>query len=44
LKNYTKAYLHHLFKVADPLATRLASLNNLEFYFNLSDGLRKMMM
>ena len=32
LKNNTKAYLHHLFKVKDPLGQRLASLNNLEFY------------
>lgn len=40
LRNYTKAYLHHLFKVADPLATRLASLNNLEFYFDLIEKIR----
>lgn len=35
LKNYTKAYLHHLFKLNEPLGQRLASLNNLEFYNEL---------
>lgn len=40
LRNYSKAYLCHLFKVADPLATRLASLNNLEFYLDLIQKLR----
>jgi queuine tRNA-ribosyltransferase len=32
LKSYTRAYLHHLFKINDPLAGWLATLNNLEFY------------
>jgi queuine tRNA-ribosyltransferase len=32
LKGNTKAYLHHLFKMNDPLGQKLASLNNLEFY------------
>ncbi len=35
LRNHSKAYLHHLFKINDPLGARLASLNNLEFYSNL---------
>lgn len=35
LKNCSYAYLHHLFKLDDPLAQRLASLNNLEFYNEL---------
>ena len=35
LKNYSLAYLHHLFKINDPLGARLASLNNLEFYSEL---------
>ncbi|MFZ1720225.1 MAG: hypothetical protein WAU28_02630 [Candidatus Moraniibacteriota bacterium] len=38
---YTKAYLKHLFKVADPLAGRLASLHNLRFYARLMEELRK---
>jgi len=37
LQNYSKAYLHYLFKAKDPLGTRLASLNNLEFYKKLMD-------
>lgn len=40
LRNYTFAYLNHLFKIKDPLATRLASLNNLEFYLNLMKDIR----
>lgn len=38
---YTKAYLKHLFKVADPLAGRLASIHNLRFYARLMESLRK---
>jgi queuine tRNA-ribosyltransferase len=37
---YTRAYLKHLFKVADPLALRLASLHNLRFYARLLEKLR----
>lgn len=32
VRGHSRAYLHHLFKVGDPLAARIASLNNLEFY------------
>lgn len=32
LQLYSKAYLHHLFKLNEALGQRLASLNNLEFY------------
>lgn len=32
IKGTTKAYLHHLFKMNEPLGQKLASLNNLEFY------------
>jgi len=39
--NYTKAYLKHLFRVADPLAGRLASMHNLRFYARLMESLRK---
>lgn len=41
LKKYTKAYLHHLFKVQDPLALKLATLNNIEFYLNLMRDIRE---
>jgi len=40
LQEYTKAYLHHLFKLKEPLGQRLASLNNLEFYFDLMGKIR----
>jgi queuine tRNA-ribosyltransferase len=32
---YGRAYLHHLFKVKDPQAERLASIHNLRFYTRL---------
>jgi len=32
LKNNSRAYLHHLFRLNEPLGHKLASLNNLEFY------------
>jgi queuine tRNA-ribosyltransferase len=41
LRGHTKAYLHHLFKINDPLGARLASLNNLEFYSELLNKLGK---
>ncbi|MBU1131347.1 tRNA guanosine(34) transglycosylase Tgt [Patescibacteria group bacterium] len=40
LKEYSKAYLRHLFSVNEPLALRLATLNNLEFYINLMKEIR----
>ncbi len=35
LRQYSKAYLNHLFKLKEPLGQRLVSLNNLEFYLDL---------
>ncbi len=40
LRKHTLAYLHHLFKINDPLGSRLASLNNLEFYSELMKSLK----
>ncbi|HLD27859.1 MAG TPA: tRNA guanosine(34) transglycosylase Tgt [Patescibacteria group bacterium] len=40
LRNYSKAYLRHLFSVGEPLALRLATLNNLEFYLDLMREIR----
>lgn len=40
-QNYTRAYLRHLFRVADPLAGRLATLHNLRFYARLMERLRQ---
>lgn len=41
LRLYTKAFLHHLFRLKEPLGQQLASLNNLEFYNRLMRELRK---
>ncbi|HLN19165.1 MAG TPA: tRNA guanosine(34) transglycosylase Tgt [Patescibacteria group bacterium] len=40
-RNYTRAYLRHLFAVGEPLALRLASIHNLKFYLDLMDKLRR---
>lgn len=40
-KNYNRAYLHHLFKVKEPLAARLATLHNLTFYNKLMIVIRE---
>jgi queuine tRNA-ribosyltransferase len=37
---YSRAYLHHLIKVKDGLAERLATIHNLRFYTRLVEGLR----
>jgi len=41
LRKYTKAYLRHLFTIGEPLAQRLATLNNLEFYLELMKKIRE---
>jgi len=41
LREHSKAYLHHLFKVSESLGQRLASLNNLEFYARLMKTVRQ---
>ncbi|MEK7139295.1 MAG: tRNA-guanine transglycosylase, partial [Patescibacteria group bacterium] len=41
LRHYTKAYLHHLFKTEEPLALRLSTLNNVEFYLELMCRIRQ---
>ena len=40
LRRHSKAYLHYLFKISEPLALRLASLNNLEFYLKMISEVR----
>jgi queuine tRNA-ribosyltransferase len=40
LKNHTRGYLHHLFRLNEPLGQNLASLSNLEFYLKLMKSLR----
>jgi queuine tRNA-ribosyltransferase len=39
-RTYSRAYLHHLFKVGDTSAERLATLHNLRFYVRLVERLR----
>jgi len=39
-QNYSRAYLHHLFALKEPLAMRLASLHNLKFYLDLMKKIR----
>lgn len=39
--NYTKAYLHHLFKAKEILGHRLASIHNLHFMVNLVKQMRR---
>jgi len=41
LREYSLAYLNHLFSVGEPLAQRLATLNNLEFYLQLMRRIRE---
>ncbi|MCG2687126.1 hypothetical protein L6278_03290 [Candidatus Parcubacteria bacterium] len=41
LKDYSLGYLHHLFKAGEPLAIRLATLNNLDFYLGLMKIIRE---
>lgn len=40
-KNYTRAYLHHLFKESELLALRLASIHNLHFIQSTVKGARE---
>ena len=40
-KNYSRAYLHHLFNIEDSTAGRLASIHNLRTYTKLMELLRK---
>lgn len=39
---YSRAFLHHLFRVGDHLAMRLATIHNLRFYARLTDALRRL--
>ena len=41
-RNYSRAYLRHLFAVKEPLALRLTALHNLKFYLDLMNGLKKL--
>lgn len=38
-KNYTRAYIHHLFRVGEPLGAQMAALHNLRFFVHLMSAL-----
>ena len=40
-KNYSRAYLHHLFKAKEILGLMLLSLHNIHFYLNLMKNIRE---
>jgi len=40
-KNYSRAYLRHLFSAGEPLALRLATIHNVNFYLELMRRIRK---
>jgi queuine tRNA-ribosyltransferase len=39
-RNYSRAYIHHLMKIEEPLLNRLATIHNLRFYARLIEKLR----
>ncbi len=41
-RDYTVAYMHHLFDIGDPLGLRLATLHNLRFYTQLLERASKL--
>ena len=40
-QNYTKAYLHHLFRCNEGFGTRLASIHNTRFLIHLMEDARR---
>ena len=40
-KNYTKAYIHHLFRTQEGLSTRLMSIHNIRFLIKIVEGARE---
>ncbi|AJE02962.1 tRNA guanosine(34) transglycosylase Tgt [Geobacter pickeringii] len=39
-RNFTRAYLHHLFNANEVLSAILASIHNVHFYLNMMEGIR----
>ena len=39
-QHYTRAYIHHLFRVGEPLGGQMATLHNLRFYVKLMEKLK----
>lgn len=42
-QQYSRAYLHHLFKIEEMLSCRLATIQNLRFYLRMMEELRKIL-
>ena len=40
-RNFSRAYLHHLYKTNELLYHRLATIHNLKFYLDLMAEIRK---
>jgi queuine tRNA-ribosyltransferase len=40
-KNYSRAYINHLFKIREPLGMRLAALHNIRFFMDLMRMIRE---
>lgn len=40
-KQYTRAFLRHLFAINEPLALRLATIHNLHFYLNMMEEMKR---
>jgi queuine tRNA-ribosyltransferase len=40
-QNFSRAYLHHLFRLGEILGARLNTLHNLHYYQELMAGMRK---
>jgi queuine tRNA-ribosyltransferase len=40
-KNFSRAYLHHLFKIGEILGSRLNTIHNLHYYLTLMAEMRK---
>ncbi len=40
-KNFSRSYLHHLYKTKELLAYRLNTIHNIHYYLNLMDNIRK---
>ncbi len=40
-QNHSRAFLHHLLKIEEPLLNRLATIHNLKFYSRLMECLRR---
>jgi len=40
-QNFTRAYLHHLFRVGEILAATLASIHNIAWFHQFTDAMRQ---